>query len=183
MKKIKTLLIGESPFEHEKYKNLKYSELNINCDFTEIAFIPIPKPNVSYDVTTIKSYKRILGVINKTKINDKNLKNYHNNVNNKLSNLFNSGTYLVNFSELNDTKFTNKANNMPCNFFNSDYFSKDITLICFGNTAINSINNLKLSNKILEFPHPSGQNLHPLWHEFYGTPREYNGAIEITNEI
>lgn len=36
--------------------------------------------------------------------------------------------------------------------FNSDYFKKDITLICFGNKAIDNIKNLNFSNKILEFP-------------------------------
>lgn len=182
MNKIKTLIIGQSPFDSKDYENKKYSN---NCIFNDIAFIPVPKKSNTDKnyFTGITSYKRMLGVINKTKINDGNLEYYHNSVDNKLDNLFKHGTYLVNFSELNDSKFTNKANNIPCNFFNSDYFSKDITLICFGNKAIDNIKKLNLSNKILEFPHPSGQNLHSLWYEFYGTPREYNGAIEITNEF
>ncbi|MDW4292384.1 hypothetical protein QI065_07835 [Staphylococcus saprophyticus] len=172
MEEIKCLLIGQEPFKNDNYENMKYENIDENICFNDIAFIPVPKKgNTDKNYyTKIKTYKRMLGVINKIKINDNNLANHHLSVINKINSLAKDGVYLVNFEELENI-----------NFFESPHFNDKIILICFGNIAINGVNNLNLSNETLEFPHPSGQNNDPLWYEFYGKPREYNGAIEITN--
>lgn len=154
MKKIKTLLIGESPFEHKEYRNLKYSELNINCDFTEIAFIPIPKSNVNYDVTTIKSYKRFLGLLNKKLIDDNNKYTFHNNRNNLIIQLANNDIYLVNSTELKKLNFKDKYSN---------YISDKTNIICFGKEAFKYINSIPLTKNIYHCPHPSGHVHHNFW--------------------
>lgn len=178
MNKITCLLIGHEPFGNDKYENMKYKDIAANIDenicFDDIAFIPVPKKGSNYKINynSIISYTRMLGVINKIKIDENNFVNLNSNAINKITNLAKEGVYLVNFKELE-----------TMNFFKSEHYNDDITLICFGDKAIKGINKLDLNNKILEFPHPSGQNKHPLWYEFYDTPRVYNGVIEIINEF
>ncbi|MDW3797372.1 hypothetical protein CD120_00185 [Staphylococcus saprophyticus] len=174
MNKITCLLIGQDPFNSDKYENMKYKHINKTICFNDIAFIPVPKKSNGFKIkyNSITSYTRMLGLINKTKINENNFVHHHSNVVSKIKNLAKNGVYLVNFTELKNI-----------NFFESKLFNDDITLICFGDTAIEGVNNLNLRNTILQFPHPSNQNKHPLWYEFYDTPRIYNGVIEITSKF
>ncbi|MGP5091015.1 hypothetical protein [Staphylococcus equorum] len=174
MNEITCLLIGQDPFNNKKYENMKYEKIDKDICFDNIAFIPVPKKESNFKINynSITSYTRILGVINKTKINKNNFVDFDSNLINKITSLYKKGIYLVNFKEL-------KA----INFFESEHYNNDITLICFGDNAINGVKNLKLNNKTFEFPHPSGQNKHPLWYEFYDTPRVYDSAIEIVNEF
>ncbi|MEB7758507.1 hypothetical protein [Staphylococcus equorum] len=177
MNNIKCLLIGQEPFNNDNYENMKYqiitAKIEENICFEDIAFIPVAeKSNYKINYNTITSYTRILGLINKIKVDKNNFVNLNSNVTSQIANLANKGVYLVNFSEL-----------QAMNFFQSIYYNVNITLICFGDKAIKGINQMNLSNEILEFPHPSRQNKHPLWYEFYDTPRIYNGAIEITSKF
>lgn len=170
--KIKTLLIGESPFSGIRYRNLKYSELNINCDFTEIAFIPIS--NSGHDVINIVSYKRILGLLNKQLIDDSNKHIFHNNRDIKINQLANSGIYLVNSTEL-------KKLNFKKNY--SSYVSNKTNIICFGKEALKYIESIGLSNDIHHCPHPSGHVHHDFWNKYSKDKNCYSKSNSIEQLI
>ncbi|MEB6202191.1 hypothetical protein MXL97_10305 [Mammaliicoccus fleurettii] len=168
MKKIKTLLIGESPFSGKNYRNLKYSELNIKCKFKEVAFIP--KSDTNYNVLSITTYRRILGLLNKCKINEKNRQNFHNDINKLIKQLANDNIYLVNCSELKTLDFKNNYRN---------YISVDTNIICFGKVAYEYIESIGLSNKIYHCPHPSGHVHHNFWDKYNKDKNSYAKSSSI----
>ena len=178
LNKITCLLIGHEPFNNDNYENMKYKiiagKIDENIYFDDIAFIPVLKKGSDFKINynSITSYTRMLGLINKIKVDENNFVNLNTNAINRITKLAKKGVYLVNFKELK-----------KMDFFKSKHYNVNISLICFGDKAIEGINKLNLSNTILEFPHPSGQNKHPLWYEFYDTQRIYNGAIEITSKF
>ncbi|MEB8372826.1 hypothetical protein NGG52_01565 [Mammaliicoccus sciuri] len=170
---IKILLIGEEQYNNENYENYNYNDFNIPSHFEKVAFIPKTRCKKTFDLKSIVSYKRILGVINKIQINDDNFHAYHENISNTIQKLASNGIYLVNKTELEN------YNNLQ----NHEEIDKHTKFVCFGEKAFECVKDRVRDNYIYLYPHPSHKNKSAFWNEyllntkFYSTSKDLNDLL------
>ena len=168
MNKIKTLIIGESPFNSKEYENLTYNEIEIESEIINIAFIPKLKDK-NYDLYNITSYRRILGVLFNKKISNENIFiEYNSKVKKRIKTLAEKNIYLVNQSELKADDGLHLANHK----------NEIENIICFGSKAAKYIDSFQNKHDIkfntYYFPHPSGRVQHPFWNDFAEDGKNYS---------
>lgn len=176
MSKAKILIVGESPYKNKSYTNYTYKRLNICCQFRKVAFIPRVKKNREYNLKNIKTYKRVLGVINNIQINDSNFDLFHNNIENKIKDLAKKGVFLVNQNEFLKYVNLNKE----------DFIRNDAKFICFGEVAYNTvIERVRPNNftNVYHYPHPSPQNSSEFWKDYLEENKNYSEKDELKTII
>lgn len=170
---IKILLIGEEQYNHYKYENYDYKDFNIPHHFEKVAFIPKIRYKKTFNLKSIVSYKRILGVINKIQINDHNFHYYHKNISNTIHKLASNGIYLVNKTELDNYS----------NLQNHEEIDEQTKFVCFGEKAFECVKDRVRDNYIYLYPHPSQKNKSAFWNEyllntkFYSTSKDLNDLL------
>ncbi|MEB7657613.1 hypothetical protein NGB24_07070 [Mammaliicoccus vitulinus] len=165
----KCILIGDTSYnENDNYKPLLYE----NYPTGIVVFFPEIK-NKSYDLYELTTYRRLLGFLNSrplTKEEFTNLDSPHQLV----EYYTNNDIYFINQSEI-------KIKNSIIQDLNKNnlFLIDDITIICFGDEAIEKFKNVK---NIIKCPHPSRKVSHKFWEKYdYRYRKDYNFNFDFQN--